>query len=271
MSSGLSSLHAYAHRGGRDIVVVERLAKHLEEGAYYAYTMARVKSVELGKAALLAGLLHDVGKALKLYQQCMLVGQGGECLYTAHEVASALIAEKILRDLHVIDHVHKGYVLWAVLYHHQAMGSPLKRLDRLVKSVKSVDTEMFSVDNRLGNEIANAIESLCQRVDPGVRDVVEDLKRAVKDLDWYTLGVEVAKVFSNLDKMVVEHVWRDVVKQVSRHVRMVELRDELLCRVLTGIVILSDIYTASRSRADRERHLLASCLERYLRFLEFSM
>jgi len=264
VSLGLSSLHAYAYRNR----VVERLAKHLEKSAYCAYTMARVKSVELGRAAILAGLLHDVGKALKLYQQCMLVSQRGECLYTAHEVASALIAKKILRDLHTIDSVYRGCILWATLYHHQAMGSPLERLDRLVKSVKSVSTEMFSIDNRLGDEITNAIENLYQRVDPEIRDVVEYLKHVVKDLDWHALGIEVAKVLSNLSVMSVERVWEDILERVFRHIEVVELRDELLCRVLTGIIILSDIYTASRTRADGKRHLLASCLERYLRFLD---
>ena len=204
----------------------EPLEDHLAEVGRCSEALARRLRLGLDREAWLAGVLHDLGKALSPYQP--LLREKG--MAPGHEVYSALVISLLP------DGVFEGYVLgpaelravvtYVALMHHQAIAELPERIstalnfvrDKLGGWVRDADSEY----------LASLLESLLgsERVRGAVEQAVEVIVMSVSKGDP-----------------------RAINENVSSAVRL--LSDSKLlykARLLTGVVMMSDTYVAMRRR-----------------------
>jgi len=278
MRSGASpKLAAYAYRGGR---VVEYLDQHLYEVALHAYKLASRLKPHAKYAVALAALLHDTGKALNAYQECWLASNRGECLYTGHEYFSALAATTLVKPESVPEEVARNAaenlecsveeareglakaVAQAVLLHHQAMGHPLDRLEKLLETLGG-RAKALSYAEALATTIEEASRKLAAE-----------------------LGAEYLRVHASANTirelnalLKVLLSTRDATAMLEKLVEKTALTLEsgfeekliLLAKLATGLTIAADSYTAERYRAEQSRSPLPATvkklLEHYTQFI----
>ena len=285
VSEDLSRLVAFARRRDETIDQLEYLDDHLHFVAVWTYVQLLRNSIPLAYLGLLAGLLHDIGKALEVYQQCRFFSEEDHsCLYTGHEVFSAMLAREILsqfsmpqdiiNDLHLtlnrlgisveasrLEEYAREIVLYSILIHHEAMGDPIRRFidfkSRVVRQIKDAkDLEnLIRVSNKLIHALKNAarrtrellklehlnsfIETLVS-TDNKILDNCNNIIRRLFSLknyfDYFSVKQELLNILSLYD--------------------IVTLRDErllVLARLITGSLIMADIYVACTSREDSGR------------------
>jgi len=271
MRSGASHrLAAYAYRDGR---VVEYLDQHLYEVALTAYKLASRLKPYAKYAVALTALLHDTGKALNAYQECWLVGKHGECLYTGHEYFSALAATTLVKPESVpeevahsaaenlgctVDDARRGLakaVVQAVLLHHQAMGHPRDRLEKLLETIGgkapalSYAEALATTVEKASRKLATALSADYLHVQASTNTIRE-------------LNAQLKALLSARDADKALEALRD------RVALMLESRFEekliLLAKLAAGLTIAADSHTAEKQRSDLSRSQLSVIIERLL-------
>jgi len=138
----------------------------------------------VSEAMRIACLLHDVGKALKGFQQKALQGGG----FRFHEVVSALFTydtlRNVLSDADVVTRYQLSFAAaYAVIQHHQAMRG-LHEVLRKSFELLPLDS---GIDEGLVDEIVMAVQMATHLFDPGkaleiFRERVEEIsKRGLKE------------------------------------------------------------------------------------------
>ncbi len=241
--------------------VVEPLDTHLALTSINAYTVARAYTPQLGVHALLAGLLHDLGKILRLYQ-----GQGEhkclpskanpqQCSYTGHEVFSAILVAQLLKNTKTLSQEDKRIIVYAVLAHHQYMGTPIERLEKLLRKLEELrlldkkrmePVSLLEPAIDVSQLLRNTIQQL--RREKLLEESVEAV-RAVEEVE------EEAKHLSNpapilgtlIETIEPENTLRKLLGELSP--TSMDTREERVkARILAGILIASDNYTAAINR-----------------------
>jgi len=267
----LCRLAAFRYRDGR---VVECLDEHLRDVAVYTYPLVASKELHIVFAALASSLLHDVGKALNVYQDCTIYRDDGACSYVGHEVFSALITLKALREDSIPDAVAislakalgcneaeaRGIavklIVQAVLYHHQAMGSSRDRLEALMGKVGEAvgrGAYRLAVDDSLVDVVERALEEARNRLKVDYLDFHLDLGGESRE------NIEKIANTMNPDKILGE--LREARLPLNTHYAGKLL---LLSRFITGCVIASDIYVAEARRGGAQTLTVRASLASHL-------
>lgn len=271
-------LAAFAYRGRPP---VEYLDQHLYEVSIHVYPFLLRKRISIKFAGVLAGVLHDIGKAVDAYQKCLLYDpETHACSYAGHEVFSALLATKIVdvdsipidvvRDLAEFlscseDEARRALmniVIVSIMSHHQAMGSIHDRFwsfayrvakRRELKSVV-IDRAIVKVVERALGEARRALREsyLYVEFDPRGVDYVEKLcsdavKRGPREL--------VDRVLSEIKGSLA-----------PRYSESFGEKMVLVERFVTGCLIAADIYVAGVHREgalDRPMHRYLERMYRY--------
>ena len=229
--------------------------------------------------AVLAGLYHDIGKALDVYQRCWIYDSSSKsCTYVAHEVFSALLVRELSKPESIPpDVVHDmasylGYERYreedlrealimvlaqAVLYHHEAMGDPYDRLNSFAEYLRAKRISRISIN----------------------RDVVYVVRRAI-DAIRKALGIEYLSI--DVDPSGIDRVENIVGREGIRQSIESKLKDLqfdskklgercvekllLLSKYVTGCVIASDIYVAGTIRGESKQRPLSMYLSKMFRY-----
>jgi len=278
----LPSLAAFAYRDGR---VVEYLGQHLCEVAAHVYPLVKRRRASVAFVAVASGLLHDLGKSLELYQRCELSNEDLSCLYTGHEVISALMVLELADPKSIPGEVVEDaaqllgcsedearstivkLVARAVLFHHQAMGNPLERLGGLVSMARRVKGPVHAVAMIRGearSELSSAIECLrsLTRLQLGL------------DFDWGRLG-EVEEVIKRglaspaaPSNPIIRRLREAFELRLTGDYEYVALS---VAKLAAGCTIASDLYVSAtrRGTAQRTRRSpLVESLEAFYRYAQ---
>ncbi len=248
MASYTNQLAAFARKIGDSIRVEEYLVDHLGEVAYYAYTTTGRYTRPLAELALLAGLLHDVGKAICIYQQC-LPGSSDGCSYVGHEVFSAVVAAKLLERANWLEMDERRMIVYAVLAHHQYMGPPWERLSALRYKLKS---QRLSPENTIRLEVG--LGELLRAALTRLREKLQGYHalRVVGQLEATAYGVRGIELDYGLQRLVASpsHSW-----ELARQLGDLAPKDMdkpsswIKARILAGIVMVVDKYVAAKARS----------------------
>ena len=260
----MSRLLAYRGEG-----VEEPLASHLAEVGYHAYILASKREATVRLAALLAGLLHDIGKALDMYQDCMLKTEKG-CSYLAHEIFSAIMSAEILGNLpEDIPLEARCYALQAILFHHQALGNPLNRIGELAKRLARQKTRATFSGKRAKQLTAELLEavSLLEQRQAIPQNILETIRATVQNIDWNRVAVNINSLLeagiatiTRLAQQQLEEARKPFKKLLE------ETKTIFSSKLVTGVLIMADIYTAGKRRA-KEKQPLHKHLEKYIKHL----
>jgi len=209
----------------------ELLIDHLRKVAEIARGLSRVlefkcPDVSVEEDAYLAGLLHDVGKALYQYMACK---HGEKLAFPGHEIAGALIAASATRH----------QLIRPILLHHQGL-----RGIRMPDYVIQIFVEKFNRNLHLLEKLIGELDELT-KYDVRPDEAMKELRRLKLDirtvrnmLNWHgricndkrreyerflTATVMMADVYVT-ERWSEEHKWgreesiytRDVVKFVER-------------------------------------------------------
>ncbi len=257
---------------------VETLVDHLVGVAYYAYLItSNIQNNLIRYSSLLAGLLHDVGKALDVYQRCLLSSKYGDCSYIGHEVFSKLIAFRILEKTEIETKI-KAYTIYAIMHHHQARGGPVEGIHEFIRRVKRKGVDILVTGGtleQLSIELVEAVNKLRSRIshktstDNYLHDVLTEIELSIKSLERDTLVEIINRSMNNAN--FLEREASGLSRELDRALE--DYADLLRAKLVTGIVILADYYTASMNRVkdSRQRGLLCRMLESYIKHLEGSL
>ncbi|RLE64300.1 MAG: CRISPR-associated endonuclease Cas3'' [Thermoprotei archaeon] len=256
----------------------EYLDRHLYEVSIHMYPFLANKRRSIKFVGILAGALHDIGKAVDVYQNCSLYDlETQACSYVGHEVFSALLTVKIVDLDSVPDNVVKDLAdflscneiearraliriaLVSIIGHHQAMGDPSFRFERFVHRV----TKQYGL-RRLG--IDRAVVEVVEKV-------LESARRALRE-DY---------LYVELDPRGVDHV-EELYNSALRKGRQ-QLIDSILSELrmsffskgyneklfmlekfIMGCLIAADIYVAGLRRGEALSNPLHRYLDKVYRF-----
>lgn len=258
----MSELGAFCYRDGR---IAELLEEHLREVSIHVYLLVATKRPYVRFIGVLSGLFHDVGKALNVYQCCLLYdNKTRACKYTGHEVFSALLASSMLKP----DGISEGIaadmaktlgcsesdakrsvvrvLTLAVLYHHQAMGDFWERLDAFLNGVRSFGVSSISVDRRIAGVVERVLE-----------DVMSNLGLSHLSVDIDSKGVSEAEKVINeaIRARSINIIADDLGSKLRTTPEGLERKLLLLSKFITGCLIASDIYVAGLKRGGGDRPL----------------
>jgi len=218
----------------------EKLETHLKMVAEISESLAEKitqGSIKFTELAYLAGSLHDVGKALTIYQ-AHKIG------YLAHEIVSGVTTAEICRLLEYSE--EDSYVVThAVLYHMQGYGSIHERFKRLYLLARKVK---LNYDPRTPTMLTRV---LCRKWSVSESEISEVLRRSVIELD------RLLKLKGNIAHQVLSRV-REVLSLTSLYEDVLTLHK---ARILTGIVIVSDKWVSVMNREGRRTSLYFKCVE----------
>lgn len=260
----MSRLLSYRGEG-----VEEFLANHLAETAYHAYVLASKRETIVRLAALLAGLLHDIGKALDIYQDCVLKTEK-RCSYLAHEVFSTIMSAEILENLSKeVPLEAKCYALHAILFHHQALGNPLERIGELVERLAKQKTGASFSEKRakqLAAELLETVKLLEQR-QAIPRDILEAVKTAIQTTDWNKITTRINTLLETRIAAIARLAPQQIEEARKPFKKLLgEPKTILYSKLVTGILIMADIHAASKKRA-KQKQPLHNHLEKLIKFL----
>ena len=144
----------------------------------------------------LAGYLHDIGKAV--IRSVRRDRSSGCVVYSfrGHEAVSAFVVARLMRGVDVSDELLEAAPVFAVLYHHHAMGTE-RRIS--IEDMKWVRPQVGSAAE-LAELIAESIKPLPRSIRSGLEAAAPDAADAVMG----DLGRVTAYVRRNLD----DWVWR---------------------------------------------------------------
>ena len=215
----------------------ESLYDHLLNVGECCEFLVRELNIDLNsQLGLLAGILHDVGKGIKLYQEFYnVIGS-----FVGHEYFSALFAKYVVDSIGLKDH-EKFIVLYSILMHHQASGSFYDRLDHLMDKLKNMknNVEVLYFEETIRDVLSKLLSSICSS-----REIEESLAKYSKTVtnilrELYVIKSPIIYVFNiNLFDIPI----------YARH----------LARSLCGIVMVCDKYVASKARGGKENPYFTS-------------
>ncbi len=278
----MSRLVAFGYRDGSGRAI-EYLDQHLYEVSIHIYPLIATKRLSTRFIGVLAGLLHDIGKAVDVYQKCLIHDpRTRACRYTGHEVFSTLLAVSIVETRSLPQDVVKDMasslrcsedvarraimrvLAISILYHHQAMGCPRDRLESFLKALcrasKSCRVPRFRIDRGVVDTVARALgnvrralreDSLCVEIDPRGIDRVEAL------LDSIAEGSRVE---------AAESILTELRKATTLPPSGYSEKLLLLSKFVTGCLIAADTYVAGRYRGESRDRPLHRYLEKAYRF-----
>ena len=163
MMKGLASsykLYAWCDRGRE---IAEDLLTHLTEVAGCAKRCAEALGLDKNaiEASCIAGLLHDVGKAVRAYQE--------KCTFPGHEIVSSAIAIEILNNIDM-GSFYRSSILYAIALHHQALRSLKKALD---------DTKYLGANIKvyeIWEELSEKAKEVCDMQFPNIKIELLEIK-----------------------------------------------------------------------------------------------
>jgi len=215
----------------------ENLRNHLSNVGKCCEFLARELNISLNpQLGLLAGILHDVGKGIKLYQEFYnVIGS-----FVGHEYFSALFAKYVIDSIGLKDY-EKFIVLYSILMHHQASGSFYDRLDHLMDKLKDMENnvEMLYFEEAIRDILNELLSSICSS-----KEIEESLAKYSKTVtnmlrELYFIKSPIIYVFgTSLFNIPI----------YTRH----------LARNLCGIVMVCDKYVALKARKGKENPYFTS-------------
>jgi len=242
------------------------------------YPLLANKRLSIKFVGILIGILHDAGKVVDVYQNCLLYDPETQaCSYVGHEVFSALLVARIVdidsipidvvKDLANFlscseDEARRALiriVTMSVMGHHQAMGSPHDRFESFVYRVtKQYGLRRIKIDRAVVETIGEALEStrralredyLHVELDPRRVDYIEELCNSALREGRQQL---IDKVLSELREALSS-------KRYGERLLMLE-------KFITGCLIAADIYVAGLRRGEAVDRPLHRHLEKMYRF-----
>jgi len=205
----------------------EPLEGHLKEVGGLSKHLIRKLRLGLSGEAWLAGLLHDLGKALSPYQP--LLREKGKA--PGHEICSALIISMLPDDVFISCTFKpaelRAMTTYVALMHHQAIAPVYERISMALNFIRNRlrrwtrDADVKYMDTLLRHFL---------KVD-GLR---ETLKRAV----------ELIEEAVSMPKLLNEHI-SNAMKPLSNTILLYK------ARMLTGAVMMADTYVAMTRRGGK--------------------
>ena len=189
-------------------------------------------SENFAELAYYSGVFHDVGKILYSYQKPLNKKCSEKDLsFPGHEVLSAFIASRVLNYLDFFNDLEKACVVKAILYHHQGLrelGTATSMLiNRIKKSRKKEPLVYYS-------EALIFLKQLVKEIGISI-NVEEFLKRIEDSLISEDLILLLNKELSKHTKVLCGLSPSEAQKFISFR------------RIITGIVLVSDTYVASKT------------------------
>lgn len=101
----------------------------------------RIRDNLLEQSLNIASLLHDIGKALRMYQDNVNSVKEGK--FPGHEILSAIISLEIMNYINGLENNVKGIVVYSILSHHQAMRQLKERIANLARILTLSENEVY--------------------------------------------------------------------------------------------------------------------------------
>ncbi|RLG82009.1 MAG: CRISPR-associated endonuclease Cas3'' [Thermoprotei archaeon] len=212
---------------------------------------------EMDKLALISGLLHDIGKAMNLYQK--EPGKG----FSGHELVSAIIAYNIIVNK-CIDIEEKSFlpIIYAILVHHQAQDPLPWRVSNLGDRLSNIDNNKLFPD-LLDKLLLNLLEKFGLKVfsEKCIRKAIESseatllnnihvIPRRHSYVRKTGLNKEYMDIVAGIEKMFP--LYNEVLDSLEGEEYITMLH---ILRILSGILMISDKYVSVICRGDREKAL----------------
>ena len=190
--------------------ICEDLVEHLSGVAECSRRCAEALGLDnVAKAICIAGLLHDIGKAVKGYQD--------ECRFQGHEIVSVAIAMKILDGVH-LDPLHRSLILYAIAAHHQALRPVAEVIDRAREIVRT------------------------RLMGSGLRSLIDRAKN-ICGIDLPDIEIEIGE--QDISRTIGEIRFASIVERQT-HSKALEILGVM--RTASGCVIVCDNFVAYRNR-----------------------
>ncbi len=199
---------------------------------------------------LLPAFLHDIGKAMKLYQ-AMPPGWGNR--YTLHETVSTIIVDRMLfGDDEIADYILdkidsltqeelKLLVLMPILHHHYSFRDPISESERFIVKNSSY-SEYFMVDLNDVRHVLTEQLDLITNYTSNLGFLVGLIKKVIDRLGKGELVISKALVKGVIDKLV-----RIETGSFRDSGRLDMLR--LYASAITGITAVADYTSGSLERS----------------------
>ena len=270
-------LVAFAYR---DKPPLEYLDQHLYEVSIYMYPLLINKRPSIKFIGILAGILHDIGKSIDIYQKCILYNpETKACSYTGHEVFSALLTIKIIdidsiplnivKDLATFlscndDDAKKALIkviAISIISHHQAMGSPYDRLEsfiyRITKKYRSTKLEVC-------RSVIEVIEEAIKRAKEVLQEDYLYIKLDPKGIDY------VEELCNNAlregRQQIIDRILSELRKALALPSETYSEKLILLEKFITGSLIIADLYIAGLRRGETISRPLFNYLNKMYRY-----
>lgn len=219
----------------------EKLETHLKMVAETSESLARKITrgdTKFAELAYLAGSLHDIGKALTIYQ-ARKIG------YLAHEVVSGITATEVCRSLEYSEK-DSYVVVHAVLYHMQGYGLIHERFSQFKKYFFTRKVKL-SYDPRAATALMKILSEKWSLDEDEVSNI---LNRSVSELD------KLLKLGRNIVHCILS--------RVRGELSLTDLYEDIStlhkARILTGIVMVSDKWVSVVNRKGRGTSLYFKCV-----------
>jgi len=201
------------------------------------------ENTKFAELAYLAGSLHDIGKALTIYQ-ARKIG------YLSHEVLSGITATEVCRSLEYSEK-DSYVVVHAILFHMQGYGLIHERFNRFKKYFFARRVKL-SYDPRAATILTKILGKKWSLNESEVSGI---LNRSVSELDkLLKLGYNVVHYI--LSRVREEFSLTDFYEDISTLHR---------ARILTGILMVSDKWVSVVNRGGKKASLYFKCIEQLFR------
>ena len=217
-NSGLYDLDAlYAFCDGKN----EPLIKHLEEVSYLCGKLCEQVGLR-GEVGSLAGLFHDVGKAIPEFQR--------SCSFFGHEVISFAVVSLLIENelVKLEDPIERGAVRYAILFHHQAH----RWVYYTIKNMKDKIKKYFS-DSSIVELLSKLVEYLLKNY-TNVAVNREEIKDLLASLASKSLSNFTGRLFNANGKEF-------------------NLKEISILRAYSGALMVSDKYISVKARRGSEK------------------
>jgi len=213
----------------------ERLIDHLINVSNMALKLAKslnISDAYIIKSLKIAALLHDIGKAFKIYQDNPSLAEEGK--FPGHEILSTVISEPIMNSIDLSPE-ERSIVTYSIISHHQAMSSIYDRMKTLLKFFSCSHEEshlkniLLTMSGHLNMTQKEALDVYEQVTEPLLRISEIHIKRVNTRI----------KSFMNL---------------IEKPLQIIDYSDEttlLKARICCGILMIADTYTAIKARGGK--------------------
>jgi len=213
------------------LINVGELSRKIILETKVVHRIAESFSENFAELAYYSGVFHDVGKILYSFQKPLDKKCSEKDLsFPGHEVLSAFIASRLMEYLDFFNDLEKASVVKVILYHHQGLRDVKVATELLVNKIKVSRGKEPLI---YYNEALTLFNQLTKKVDIDI-----NIEEFLKNIENNLMSLDVRKVLKReFDR------YNEILSNLTRS----ELqRYTAFRRILTGIILISDTYVASR-------------------------